>query len=87
MSTFCHCALGASFFYQPGSVSYEAHEVRAFGLLLEDLVTRMRREVANDSPDHDSHGVLQHVVLLCTDNQVTAAQRPSFSQVYAHLQE
>ena len=91
--TFFHCALGASFFYQPGSVSYEAHEVRAFGLLLKDLVTRTRRKVADDSPgesscpDQGSHGVLQHVVSLCTGNEVTAAQRPSFSQVYAHLQE
>lgn len=86
-STFCPCASGASFFYQSGSVSYEAHEVRAFGLLLKDLVMRTRREVAGDSPNQDSHGVLQHVVSLCTGNKVPATQRPSFNQVFAHLQE
>ena len=68
-------------------MSYEAHEVRAFGLLLKDLVMRTRREVAGDSPDQDSHGVLQHVASLCTGNKVPAAQRPSFNQVIAHLQE
>eukprot|EP00850_Spirogloea_muscicola_P000978 SM000003S11223 [mRNA] locus=s3:1592602:1595790:+ [translate_table: standard] len=35
------CDYGASFCYQPGPVNYEAHEVRAFGLLLNDLVTRL----------------------------------------------
>lgn len=79
--------LGASFFYLPGSVPYEAHEVRAFGLLLEDLVSRTRTDVATFPPDQDSYGVLQDVVLLCIDNNITAAQRPSFGQLYAQLQK
>ena len=68
-------------------MSYEAHEVCAFGLLLKDLVTRMRKEAGDDSLDQDSYRMLQHIVLLCIGDKVTAAQRPSFSQVCAHLRE
>ena len=32
---------GASFFYTPGTLPYEAQEVRAFGLFLTDMLARM----------------------------------------------
>jgi hypothetical protein len=37
---------GASFFYHPGAVPYEAQEVRAYGLMLCDLVDRICPEDA-----------------------------------------
>lgn len=83
--TFCHCALGASFFYQPGGVSYQAQEVRAYGLLLKDLASRVRRDVCVEEPDQQSYEALHHIVLLCTDSSITATLRPSFSQLHAKL--
>ena len=35
------CRAGASFFYKPGTLPYEAQEVRAFGLFLSDLIARI----------------------------------------------
>ncbi len=32
---------GASFFYKPGTLPYEAQEVRAFGLFLSDMLARV----------------------------------------------
>ena len=86
-ASFCSCAVGASYFYQPGGVSYEAQEVRAFGLLLKDLVSRIKLELVDDQPDQDSYDVLQHVLSLCTESNTLARQRPTFSQLYAKLKQ
>jgi hypothetical protein len=48
------CCAGASFFYEKGPVPYEAHEVRAFGLFLADMVRliprRRRASLLNNCP-------------------------------------
>ena len=76
---------GASFFYQPGGLSYEAQEVRAYGLLLKDLVSRIRVSSATNQTDQDNHKTLQETVLLCTDSTSATSQRPGFSQLHNKL--
>eukprot|EP00850_Spirogloea_muscicola_P010450 SM000061S19277 [mRNA] locus=s61:527711:530820:+ [translate_table: standard] len=73
------CDYGASFCYQPGPVKYEAHEVRAFGLLLNDLVTRL-------GPDADGSTVKELTRLTEGCTLGAAATRPSFEEVCARLE-
>ena len=69
---------GASFFYKPGTVSYEAQEVRAFGLFLADLLARM------DACDNDSLAstALQGIRAACLNS--APAERPRFQQIASH---
>ena len=47
--TGAHSFAGASFFYQPDTLPYEAQEVRAFGLLLADMAARTAAAGSIDS--------------------------------------
>ena len=69
---------GASFFYKPGTVSYETQEVRAFGLFLSDLLARM------DACDNDSLAstALGGIRAACLNS--APAERPRFQQIASH---
>lgn len=70
---------GASFFYHPGPVSYEAQEVRAFGLMLADLVERLQPdEVGSEGAD-----LLASIRDECLSSPWSL--RPSFAAVQARL--
>jgi hypothetical protein len=81
-------APGASFFYHVGSpVPYEAFEVRAFGLLLHDMVRRLETassgaEASPLSP-RSVHQDLSKLVEDCIGS--SAAQRPRFGSVFNRL--
>ena len=75
---------GASFFYAAGTVLYEAQEVRAFGLLLQDLVFRI-----DQTPGQvQQHQIvkLQGLVQLCVKSGA-ATQRPEFSVVLDQIMQ
>ena len=74
---------GASFFYQAGNVPYEAQEVRAYGLLLHDLVSRLKQAV--EQSDKDTAGILQEIVQQCIGNKAVTIQRPTFSMLHDRL--
>ena len=70
---------GASFFYKPDTLPYEAQEVRAFGLFLSDLLARM---------DGGAHGgaarqKLEDTARACLD--CDPLKRPAFAAVAAAL--
>ena len=69
---------GASFFYKPGTVSYETQEVRAFGLFLSDLLARM------DACDNDSLAstALEGIRAACLNS--APIERPCFQQISSH---
>ena len=66
---------GASFFYEPGAVPYEAQEARAFGLFLADLLARM------DAQDAESMAstALQGIEAACL--KPLPSERPAFQQI------
>ena len=70
---------GASFFYQPDTLPYEAQEVRAFGLFLSDLIARM---------DGSAHGgaarqKLEGTASACLEPD--PLKRPAFAAIAAAL--
>ena len=81
MSNIKRYAAGASFFYQTGDVPYETQEVRAYGLLLHDLVSRLKQSESDAKADWHKVEVLKEVVQSCTDGGAVASGRPSFSIV------
>lgn len=78
-------AAGASFFYEAGDVPYEAQEVRAYGLLLHDLVSRLRQADDHVQSEVDTVKLLQEVVEVCNGKTSFALQRPTFSVVLKKL--
>ena len=52
--TGAHSFAGASFFYQPDTLPYEAQEVRAFGLLLADMAVRITAAGSSNSGNGDA---------------------------------
>ncbi|DBB02073.1 TPA: hypothetical protein ACH3X1_000645 [Trebouxia sp. C0004] len=77
------CDYGASFFYQAENLPYEAQEVRAYGLLLHDLVSRLKQ--ADDQSSKDTARVLQNIVQQCIGNKAVTAQRPTFYMLHEKL--
>lgn len=76
------CDYGASFCYEPSSpIPYEAHEVRAFGLFLGDLVARMESSPA--APSQETKRSLEALVGACTGG--AALDRLSFEDVVGEL--
>ena len=73
-----HLCTGASFFYEPGDIPYEAQEARAFGLFLTDLLARM------DPFDKESMAstALQGIRAACL--QPIPNERPPFQQIASH---
>ena len=78
-------AAGASFFYKAGDVPYEAQEVRAYGLLLHDLVSRLKQVDEHVQSEVDTVKVLQEVVEVCNGKASVALQRPTFSVILEKL--
>ncbi len=71
------CAAGASFFYKPGTLPYEAQEVRAFGLFLNDMLARL------EAPDKPS-AVRSSLEEITADAlQRDSSCRPSFQAIAA----
>ena len=69
--------VGASFFYSASTVPYEAQEVRAFGLFLQDMVQRLHADdAARGTP-------LQDIWRDCLSNPATV--RPSFQGLCTRL--
>lgn len=74
------CVAGASFFYKPGTLPYEAQEVRAFGLFLNDMLVRLEgadkacgaskglEEILADALRQDPHSrpTFQAIVARCS---------------------
>lgn len=76
------CDYGASFCYSPyGLIPYEAHEVRAFGLFLKDLVDRM--ETSPAAPSKETRHRLEALVSSCTGGRATG--RLTFEHVVQEL--
>lgn len=74
---------GASFFYQTDSVPYQQQEVRAYGLLLKDLVARLETE--NQAADcAQQHTILCDIVEQCVIDP-DVLQRPTFQQLVRTL--
>jgi hypothetical protein len=71
---------GASFFYRPGTLPYEAQEVRAFGLFLADMLARIR-----PSSHTDARQGLTDIVAACLLDK--PLQRPSFKSLASRLAE
>ncbi len=74
---------GASFFYQAGNVPYEAQEVHAYGLLLHDLVSRLKH--VDEQSDKHTAGILQEIVQQCIGNKAVTNQRPTFCKLHERL--
>lgn len=77
---------GASFFYSKGSLPYEAYEVRAYGLLLNDMFRRLEdpeatlefkwRETLSGIIDNCMHGTaLQRLTFDEVAKQIAMLQR------------
>ena len=62
---------------------YEAQEVRAYGLLLHDLVSRLKQ--ASEQCDKDAARILQEIVQQCIGNTASTTQRPTFYMLYDKL--
>lgn len=72
------CDYGASFFYPLDTdVPYEAQEVRAFGLFLNDIVNRLASP--QSTPDIQVRDELSGLVESCTN--IAAQHRPKFEEV------
>lgn len=71
------CA-GASFFYEQGTIPYEAQEARAFGLFLADLLAR------TDPQDEESmaSSALHGIKAACLNP--VPSERPAFQQIASH---
>lgn len=73
-------AAGASFFYNKGPVPWEAQEVRAYGLFVNDMLARL------DSSSSDDRSTVQQVrslVQQCMDEPTQT--RPLFQHVLQEL--
>ena len=75
---------GASFFYRAGDFPYQGQELRAFGLLVHDLVSRLEQS-EDPLQSKGKVGQLQDVVQLCVGNNSNACERPTFCSVHARL--
>ena len=70
--------IGASFFYKPhDGVPYQAQEVRAFGLFLQDLVTRMH------TSQKGMRTTLEKLASQCI--HMAAVRRPTFLDIHTSL--
>lgn len=78
LSAQCRPPAGASFFYRPGTLPYEAQEVRAFGLFLTDLVARVQ-----PSSHAETRRALTNIVTECLLDK--PLQRPGFKALAARL--
>lgn len=74
-------AAGASFFYNKGPVPWEAQEVRAFGLFVNDMLARL-----DDDSSANSSTVQQVRSLLQTCMDEPTQTRPLFQHVVQELQ-
>lgn len=78
-----HVRTGASFCYtRDGAAPYEAQEVRAFGLLLCDLVARLA-PTSHPAGGPELGGALGAIVGECLC--AAPAARPTFAQLAARL--
>lgn len=74
------CDYGASFFYSPAHpVAWQPMEVRAFGLLLKDLVERLEP----DTPEEAKHALLVMVHACCFSG---TTKRPLFAELCHQLE-
>jgi hypothetical protein len=71
---------GASFFYKPGTLPYEAQEVRAFGLFLSDMLDRL------DNASRDAPAVGQLREIAAQSLQPLPQQRPGFADIAARCE-
>ncbi len=87
---------GASFFYEPASLPFEAQEVRAYGLMLEDMVARMPADGGGHGGGHSARGngsaaakpVAEQLAALAADCcQPDVGRRPSFAAIVSRLRE
>ena len=72
---------GASFFYQPGSVPYEAQEVRAYGLFMADVVARSHMHEGQAAGVRDGLAALADSCV-----RTPARQRPAFAKIVEQLE-
>ena len=79
-----HAGAGASFFYDRalGFNCYEAQEVRAFGLLLNDVTMRLARQSTVTDCQRMQSG-LSELVQACLDSP--SGLRPAFAVVAEKL--
>ena len=73
---------GAAFFYAKDTVPYEAHEVRAYGLFLTDLVKRLSK--TSPGVEDIAAEALKALAASCTE--VEAENRQSFTDVLRVLE-
>ncbi len=68
---------GASFFYKPGTLPYEAQEVRAFGLFLRDMLDRL------EGPDKAAAMRASLEEITASALEVDPGKRPTFETIAA----
>ena len=73
------CLAGASFFYKPHTLPYEAQEVRAFGLFLSDLIARMDSGMQGGT----ARQKLDDIATACLVEE--PMKRPAFAAIAAAL--
>ena len=73
------CDYGAAFVYKKGDVFFEKHEVRAFGLLMRDLIERVDISFADMSASLACQKQLLAVAQRCLS--VDVGCRPSFKEI------
>ena len=79
----CHpCPAAGASFMCPEGVSFEAQEVRAFGLLLRDMVARLDKSLSPGDRGPLA-SLLQTVVSQCLLED--CRQRPSFQRIQKQL--
>lgn len=77
---------GASFFYQEDKVPYQQQEVRAYGLLLKDLVARLEpSEEENQLASCQQRQTTLHDVVQKCVASADVLQRPKFQQIMQML--
>ncbi len=57
--------------------------MRAYGLLLHDLVSRLKQ--ADEQSNKDTARILQKIVQQCIGNEAVTAQRPTFYMLHERL--
>ena len=57
--------------------------MRAYGLLLHDLVSRLKQ--ADEQSDKDTGRILQKIVQQCIGNTTVTIQQPTFSMLLERL--
>ena len=82
LCNFAGIPAGASFFYQEDNVPYQQQEVRAYGLLLKDLVARLEstHEESQLASCQQQQTTLHTAVQKCAAS-TDVVQRPKFEQI------